>query len=336
MFDFKVLSDSAIFYCFRCRTMILIVCFSCFVCGAVAQQTDISSKLPSHWYIGASGGVGFAQSTFSSFAFNSIYPGAATSLFAGYSFNNLLALELGLSYDWLKMGAAPCCQYLWLSENIKSFFAPVAGQKNWAYSKLNSITHLAALDVCLNFDLLRSFMPHSQWILQLSPSISANLSSASLMTDNQTPIHSANSWHFGAGGDVAVGYSLNSAVDIKLFAGAQYLFGGAFDALPQSHHHNGFVCHSGVSFCYHFPKSKPRISNEISVNPITPSTTITHSTTRTPSTPAVQEVFTSPDTIPQIVDTIPQIQPQFQPEIPIVEPTDSMVEYDSIVSQNVI
>ncbi len=223
-----------------------------------AQKQKISIAEP-HWYIGADAGVSFGNSTFKSFGMDKTRIGFGIGLLGGYHINQYISAEAELSYRYMGLGAYDCCQHLFLGADGNRYFAPVAGVNSWQYNDLHSSVNLYGLGARLNVDFVKMFKPTSRWSFLISPAIYSVLSSANIITiSTDKEVKNGTSFHFGAGGDLGVGYQISPKINIRLYSGITLLTGKGIDALPQVEHKSNYTWNSGVKVTFAISKRKTK------------------------------------------------------------------------------
>lgn len=205
-------------------------------------------KQPSRWYIGFGGGLSFGRTTFASFAMDKTHLGFNVGVLGGYKINRLLSTEVSLDYTRMKLGTYDCCQNLWLGKDGNRYFAPLTGVESYKYSDLTSTTNLVGLGTHLNIDLLSIWNEDSKWLAFVSPAIYGVYSNASVKQSG-IKVHTASTFHFGAGLDLGVGYTITPKISLRLITGINYLT-GAIDALPREEHKTSYVWNSGMKLIY--------------------------------------------------------------------------------------
>ncbi len=207
-----------------------------------------SQKQSSSWYIGFGGGLSFGRTTFASFAMNDTHPGFNLGVLGGYKITKQLSAEVSLDYTRMKLGTYDCCQNLWLGKDGNRYFAPLTGVMSYKYSDLISTTNLVGLGTHLNIDLLSIWNKDSKWSTFVSPAIYGVYSNASVKQSG-IKVHTASTFHFGAGLDLGVGYTITPKISLRLTTGINYLT-GAIDALPREEHKTSYVWNSGLKLIY--------------------------------------------------------------------------------------
>ncbi|MFI3164622.1 MAG: OmpA family protein [Bacillota bacterium] len=210
-----------------------------------------TAKTPSiTYYAGVGLGTSFGRSTFASFAADGTKVGVNTNIFAGAEFSKLLSAELSIGYTAMSLGMYDCCEGLYYVDGER-YFAPVAGATSYAYHDLTAKTNLWTISAKANFNIIALINENSKWQALVSPNIGIGFSSAKLKYDSSTLSKESNT-HLIVGGALGVGYSINERWGVRLTSGVDYLTGGAFDAMPQCEHTNGYIWNTTASVIYKF------------------------------------------------------------------------------------
>ncbi len=229
----------------------LVLTFSLFLCffNLYAQKYKISTPPYSPQYtLGGGVGAAFGQSTFTSFAKSGIKVGKGAHLSLGFQLSQLYSAELSVGYTSMALGMSGCCEGLYYA-NGKRFFAPVAGVASYGYHDLNAVTNLWTITASVQIDLLHLWVEQSQWQLLLQPNIGIALSDAELQYTHSTIAREENT-HLIVGGALGVAYWIDDSWGLRLASGVDYLAGGAFDAVPQCEHTNGYIWSTTMSLLY--------------------------------------------------------------------------------------
>lgn len=230
-------------------------CLLCLSLTAMAQDTVTDGgHVPAspHWYVGVQGGVPFGISTFSSFGADKTRVGGTAGVYGGYRFNPVLSAEISMKWGKTALSAQDCCigKGYWLGADGVRYNAMPSGKDGWNYSDLKSGVFMQSYGVQLNVNVLGLFgrTRHDRWTLELSPTLSAvgtKASIATISTDKDVMKRNTD-WHLGAGGNLQAGYRLNRLLSVGIYSGITYLTGSRMDGMPEYRHRNNFIWESGV------------------------------------------------------------------------------------------
>ncbi len=76
--------------------------------------------------------------------------------------------------------------------------------------------------------------------------------SSATLKQNTTTLDTESNTHFIVGGALGTGYSINECWGVRLTSGVEYLTGGAFEAMPQCEHKNGYIWNTTARVIYKF------------------------------------------------------------------------------------
>nr|WP_320039473.1 OmpA family protein [uncultured Bacteroides sp.] len=250
------------------KRKLLFVCFLlALLQGRVnAQTTDdtITVHTANGWYVGASGGVPFGVSTFSSFGADKTRFGWAASAFGGYRFNPVLSLELfaKAGQTTLAVRENDVNANYWLGNDIVRYYAPVIDMVGWDYNNLTSKVNFQQYGLQGNINLPGLFCSGSncRWIFELSPAISAVSTRADFFTiaENEKVVDGKTKWHLGIGGNVQAGYRVAKHLSVGIYGGITHLTGEHFDKLPEHLYKDNFMYEGGVKLTWSFGKDVQR------------------------------------------------------------------------------
>lgn len=225
----------------------------------IGKSTDMDADTPNrhmpispHWYVGVQGGVPFGISTFSSFGADKTRAGGTAGVYAGYRFTPVLSAEISMKWGKTALSAQDCCieKSYWLGADEVHYNAMPSGKDGWNYADLKSGVFVQNYGVQLNVNVLGLFerTRHSRWTLELSPTLSAAGTRASVATiSTDAEVMKGNTdWHLGAGGNLQAGYRLNRLLSVGIYSGLTYLTGNRMDGMPEYRHRNNFIWESGI------------------------------------------------------------------------------------------
>lgn len=241
---------------------------------AKAEGKDEVKPSSQGWYVGIEGGVPFGFSTFSSFGHDKTRLGWAAGIYGGYRFNPIFSAELSAKYGKMNLSAQDCCaeRNYWLGSDGKLYKAAVLSMDSWEYSNLKSHITMGQYGARVNVNLLGLFAgtADSRWEVAVSPHVYAVTTKADIQTiaDDANVMKGSTDWHFGYGGDLQIGYRLNSFLKLGVYSGLTCLTGSRMDGMPKYLHKNNFVWESGVRIGFHLSKKKK--SKAIEVAPTSP------------------------------------------------------------------
>lgn len=231
---------------------------------SMTAQTSLPNK---GYYLGISTGSSMGACTFRSYTDNSKTARAEFGLFAGYRFSNLFSLELSGMRGNIEMTASDeHCNNMWLGLNgmfIESSVTPPAG---WSGKDLTTKTKFARFAVQGNFNILYIFknLRDSRWKLDLSPMIGMvqthTTACGMMITREYNKLKYNSQWHFAYGGQGSIGVAINNNIEVRLYAGINFLSGDRFDNLVNetgSHPHTeNFIYEGGAKLSWNFGKAK--------------------------------------------------------------------------------
>lgn len=215
-----------------------------------------------NWYAGVQAGMPFGVSTFSSFGADKTRFGWEAGIYGGFRFNPIFSLEASLAWGKTSLSAQECCHY-WLGADGMPYYAPVLGMEGWDYGNLKSETNLQRYGMQLNMNVLGFFerTKQSRWTFEVSPLLAVVGSKACVNTvsGNVEVLPSKMDWHFGAGGNLQLGFRITESLGVNLYSGITYLTGKRMDGMPEFRHRNNFLWESGLKIGWTFGrKSKER------------------------------------------------------------------------------
>ena len=220
------------------------------------ESTAETATYSPHWYAGIQGGAAFGLGELSSFGADGATPGWSAGIYAGYSFNPVLSLELRAAWGQLVMNRRGCSPDYWLGSDGNRYEATVAGMDGWHYSALQSHVFAQRYAAQLNVNLLGFFRKtkDSRWTLDLSPHIEAAGTKAERQTDDGKDAMPADGaqWHFGAGADVQASYTFAAGFRLGIYTGMTYLTGEPVDGMPRHLHKANCIWESGLKLGWNF------------------------------------------------------------------------------------
>lgn len=200
----------------------------------------------------------FGFSTFSSFGADKTRLGWDAGIYGGFRFNPIFSLEASLAWGKTSLSAQKCCHY-WLGADGMPYYAPVLGMEGWDYGNLKSETDLQHYGLQLNMNVLGFFerTKQSRWTLEVSPLLAAVGSKAcvSTVSGNVEVLPSELDWHFGAGGNLQLGFRITENLGVNLYSGITYLTGKRMDGMPEFRHRNNFLWESGLKIGWTFGRN---------------------------------------------------------------------------------
>ena len=216
-----------------------------------ASETGKQPYTPSRWYVGVGGGVSFGRATFCSMAMDKTRPGYNIGVLGGYRINKVFSAELSLDYTRMTLRTYDCCQNLWFASDRNRYFAPLAGADNVQYKDLSATTELFALGAHLNIDLVSIWKEDSRWEALVSPAIYGVCSSAGVeQLSTGKDVSDSDSFHFGMGADLGVGYRITGRFGLRLTTGINYLTGKGMDGLPREEHRANYVWNTSLKLTF--------------------------------------------------------------------------------------
>jgi hypothetical protein len=223
----------------RKKTLLVVLLL---VVATIPSRSQQIQKTP--WYVGASGGMSFGRSTFVSFAMDNTHPASNVGMFGGYTLNKVFSAEASVDWTWLTLETYDCCRNLWLGADGNRYFAPLSGVASYKYSDLISTSNLLKVGARFNIDLIGLKNTDSKWSALVAPGLYGVHSHADVDASG-TEVSSVSGFHFGAGINVGVGYSLTSETTVRLTTGIDYLT-GAIDGLPREEHKTSYVWNNAL------------------------------------------------------------------------------------------
>ncbi len=215
-----------------------------------SKKSRYTNPEPSKFYMGIGGGISLGKSTFVSLAEKGAKIGANANFFIGKEFNEVLSAELNVGYTSMNLNTYDCCKSLYYADGERYFTAP-DDITSYKYSDLESQTKLWTLSTKLNINIVGLFRDDSRWQALVVPTIGVAFSNTDL-NHNISTVATAKNTHFMFGGALGAAYSLSNNCAIRLTSGVDYLTGGAFDALPQREHKNGYIWNTTASVIVKF------------------------------------------------------------------------------------
>lgn len=218
----------------------ILLIVSTFVVDIASAQDMVIGKpqyrYKNQWYLGKDGGVPFGVSNFSSFGSGDNKCGWSAGMYGGYFFSNAFALEAYMLTGKVKLTSQDKYANLWLSADNQCYtHQPPEGQ-SWQYANLRSCVKLQMYGLRTNINLL-GFINHprvDRWIIGLIPQISLVGTKAYIysVNPNEKVMKHGTQWHFGAGGNINVGYKIAKQWSLALYSGITYLTGAQMDHIP--------------------------------------------------------------------------------------------------------
>jgi outer membrane protein OmpA-like peptidoglycan-associated protein len=268
-------------------TLLFVILFN------VAYSQDTTKG--NHWYFGASGGTELGQCTFRSITDDKNKLGGTVGIFGGYELSPVFSVEAAANIGSMKLHAQECDPF-WLSDEHKTYFAPVIDQNGVFYRDITAKSKNVKLALQLNIDILKIFAePCNRFSLTISPQISYINTKTKFDADNFSKKFDAQN-HFGYGAQAAFGCFVAKKIQLQLYAGITSLAGDRFDNIPKHHHDSNLIMDGGIKIAY-------RSGRTCGQKPAEPYTDIT--------TPEI-------DTTTQVVD------------IPVVDTTQNVVAVDTV------
>ena len=235
-------------------TLLLLVAMMTAGVQTALAQSD-SRDYESGWYAGLHGGTSFGQATFRSITESKTHVGAQFGVFGGYQLSRLLSVEALATMGGQKQTSLDCCPY-WLSTDGERTFVPVLDKQGNYYRDLEAKTLWMRFGLQANFDVLSLITkPGTKWSVTLSPQVSAvTTRTKHLATGYENEFD--RQWHFGLGGQAAVGYRVARNIGLQLYGGITCLTGSRFDNIPEHVHKSNFIWETGLKVSYHFTNNK--------------------------------------------------------------------------------
>ncbi len=219
------------------------------------------------WYIGATGGMPYGWSNFSSLSDAKTYVGWTVGGFLGYQFNPVFSLEAFGKAGYVNLGPRGCQQ---LSIGIENgqFYYPECTSRCDGFNDLKSKVRLQQYGLRANINVL-GFFPltkYSRLSIDLSPAISAMGTKATIKRTqtNETLKSEDQNWHVALGGDIGINYLIGKHFVVGLYTGMEYLTGSKFDGLPKSHYKSNYIWESGIKIGWRF-RARNKVSKVIAV-----------------------------------------------------------------------
>lgn len=208
------------------------------------------------WYAGIQAGLPFGVSAFSSFGEGKTRTGWSTGVYGGYRFNGIFSLEAQAAWGRLDLSPRGCCPDYWLGSDGRIYEGAAAGMEGWEWHGLKSCVSVQRYGVQCNVDILGLFAATKggRWNLELSPQLNATGTKAVFRktAGNGEAMRGATRWHFGAGGNVQVGYRLTKHLQAGVYTSLTYYTGAPIDGTPKYLHRANYVWESGVRLGWHF------------------------------------------------------------------------------------
>lgn len=234
---------------------------------AVSAQ-EVSDRFPQQsWYTGISGEVPFGFCTFSSFGSDKTRAGWNAGVYLGRRFSAVTSAEVSLTLGQTNLSARDCCveRGYWLGSDWTRYNAPVINMAGWNYSELKSTVSLLKIDARLNVNLLGLvFHTETPWAVEISPALSAIGTSTDLklISTGETVRDDVSGWNFGAGARAQVRRLMGKRLEVSVFSGLTYLFGGKIDSMPEHQHNSNMLWESGLSLGWRFGKGRSSVAEE--------------------------------------------------------------------------
>lgn len=233
-----------------------------FLAWSQVGKTSLSDtrEVGSAWYVGSQVGSLTGKSDFSSFAVDKTRLGWNTGIYGGYHYNTLLSIEAFAQWGKAYLAEQACCseRNYWLNTDTwsRSLLQKGPGAH---YNDLLSKNFIQRYGLQFNINLLGIFSPNKLLPLRIecAPHISAIGSSTeiAIKQNGETLRAGINKWHMGLGTNVMVSYAINEHLDLGVYAGATYLTGKNFDAMPEIHSDN-YLYDAGLRLTWNFRTNK--------------------------------------------------------------------------------
>lgn len=237
-------------------TLLFVILFN------VAYSQDTTKQ--NHWYFGASGGTELGQCTFRSITDDKNKLGGTVGIFGGYELSPVFSVEAAANIGSMKLHAQECDPF-WLSDEHKTYFAPVIDHNGVFYRDITAKSKNVKLALQLNIDILKIFTePCNRLSLTISPQISYINTKTKYDADNFSKKFDAQH-HFGYGAQAAFGCFVAKKIQLQLYAGITSLAGDRFDNIPKHHHESNFIWDGGIKIAYRMR----RTCNDKPVEPYT-------------------------------------------------------------------
>lgn len=227
---------------------------------SMTAQTSLPAK---GYYLGVSTGASMGTCTFRSFSDNGKTARAEFGLSAGYRFSNLFSLELNGVRGNVEMTPMNCCAEEFIGIDFSSSipaeqYNPANAYNTWSKSNLTTETKFARFSLQGNFNILYIFknLRESRWKLDLSPMIGGVQTHTTayglLMSGEYHEKEFTSQWHFTCGGQASVGVALNKNIELRMYAGVNFLSGDRFDNLPGEQHTENLMYDGGAKLSWNF------------------------------------------------------------------------------------
>lgn len=213
---------------------------------SMTAQTTLPQK---GYYLGISTGASMGTCAFRSYTDNGKTARAEYGVSAGYRFSNLFSLELSGMRGNVEMTSSDGrCDEMWLGLNGMFIESDVMPPVGWKGKDLTTTTKFARFAVQGNFNILYIFknLRDSRWKLDLSPMISmvqTHTTAGGMMFDSgeYNELEYKSQWHFACGGQGSIGVAVDNNIEVRLYAGINFLSGDRFDNLVNE---NGYSVHT--------------------------------------------------------------------------------------------
>ena len=218
-------------------------------------------------YVGVSGGIPFAKSTFTGYSPETPGLGFSGGLFVGYNFNYTYSLDVFGKYSNLLLGHHKTCYYS-LSPSGERVLGGTAGSMK--YEDLYVQTNSQNYGLRFNVDLLQLFSPNynRRLNLNLSPFAGAYVNTYSINkeADKSSFVESSTDITFGGGAEVSLGYKVSPVFNIALYSSIAFL-NSRIDNIQTPQHPGNFIHDTGLKLTFAFGKNQYKSQGRV-VEPV--------------------------------------------------------------------
>jgi len=215
------------------------------------------------WYAGLGAAASFGTCTFRSFSDSGNNFDGMGLIDLGYKFNKFISLGAEISAGSVTTTAMDCCAGYWLGPKNERFITAEAPSTDCrSYSSLKSRAKVYGAQLQLSFNLL-ALCKDSRWTLNLTPmagyiATRTSLTGPDASGKNVSTSDESGKFQFGYGGQLSLGYALNTNCELKLYGGIDRLTDTRFDGIPYYYsdidggHVENFIYNGGIKIIWHF------------------------------------------------------------------------------------
>ncbi len=200
-----------------------------------AQQQSYNDY--SRWSVGVNAGIPFFVGDMTSFSSNKLYVGYLFGLQADYRFSPLWGLSLTTDFGENKVGTYNYARNFMLDDKGNACCCPPPMGTAAYYEDLYGVVRFFSAGLHAEFNLNYLFAPNkeTQWTVLLSPALYLQKyfpKIYTIATDKQfTDGSLSNPLSIGLGGDVALRYRLNPALDLQVRSGLIWITDEHFEGI---------------------------------------------------------------------------------------------------------